>query len=649
MWSNKLSDKVTKLNVGNERVIAMEIDLGQKFCLINTYMPTNKQGSEHAYRECLDVLHDIISRYEHSHNIILCGDLNGTLLVTRNNKHDVMLKDFVKEHMLSCRNSSLDPTFYHFNGYATSQIDYVLSNCPELVWRYSICKKDPLNVSPHVPVTVLLKLTPEVLSSHCRAEGKQCKPKKVFSWNRLDQDTFTEHVQTNLNIIGKGDSDDIIKTITTCLKAAADQAVSSKILKFKGPKRPASKETLSCIKLVKETYKKWEASGKPRYGPLFLENKLAKRTLRSQQRTLEAVKRKSFYDSLMENPTNQKFYQLIKRARSKQESNATCIQENGVRHFDSGQQRRCFAQYFEDLAIPKDQKYDNIFLELCNVRVTETETRYRCDTSTDVRITESEVGIAIDQLNNGKAPDEYGLSSEHFKAAKSVIVPVLTDLFNQILTEKKVPATFKTGIITPVLKKGKDAKCMENYRGITVSSAFGKLFEYTVLSKLKFEQSDHQFGFTKGLSPTMASLLVSEAKAEARLNHESLYFATLDSQKAFDVVHHTILLEKLSDKGIQKDIWLIIKDLYTDISSKVKWLGDCSQDFPINQGVRQGGILSTHLYKVYIDPLLEILKSKRLGFRLGTVYIGSPTVADDVTFLTKLREELQLMFGEAGG
>ena len=146
----------------------------------------------------------------------------------------------------------------------------------------------------------------------------------------------------------------------------------------------------------------------------------------------------------------------------------------------------------------------------------------------------------------------------------------------------------------------------------------------------------------------MASLLVTEAKAKAHQNHESLHFATLDSVRAFDVVHHTILLDKLTDKGICKDIWLIIKDLYTDISSKIKWLDDCSESFPINQGVRQGGIFSTHLYKVYVGPLLELLKSKRLGYRLGTVFLGSPTVADDVTFLTKFRKQLQLMFGEGG-
>ena len=55
-----------------------------------------------------------------------------------------------------------------------------------------------------------------------------------------------------------------------------------------------------------------------------------------------------------------------------------------------------------------------------------------------------------------------------------------------------------------------------------------------------------------------------------------------------------------------------MEDLNQDISSKIKWFGGLSDSFPINQSVRQGGILSTDLYKIYIDPLMNILKSKRL-------------------------------------
>ena len=81
----------------------------------------------------------------------------------------------------------------------------------------------------------------------------------------------------------------------------------------------------------------------------------------------------------------------------------------------------------------------------------------------------------------------------------------------------------------------------------------------------------------------------------------------------------------------------------------MKWLEDCSDSFAVNQGVRQGAKLSTHLYKIYMDPLLDILKDKRLGFRLGTVYTRSPTVTDDVVYLLRLQSELQLLFGVGSG
>ena len=39
------------------------------------------------------------------------------------------------------------------------------------------------------------------------------------------------------------------------------------------------------------------------------------------------------------------------------------------------------------------------------------------------------------------------------------------------------------------------------------------------------------------------------------------------------------------------DLWNIVDQLYSDMSSKVKWQGELSESFPILQGVRQGRIL----------------------------------------------------------
>ena len=124
-------------------------------------------------------------------------------------------------------------------------------------------------------------------------------------------------------------------------------------------------------------------------------------------------------------------------------------------------------------------------------------------------------------------------------------MPIYQNIFNQIFKEGKVANSFKTGIITPIPKEGKDPTKTENYRGITVTSIHGKIFEYILLEKSEIDnstQSNMQFGFTKGLSPNMAALILSEICTEIS-DKNTLFVTTLDSQKAFDVVNHQILLE----------------------------------------------------------------------------------------------------------
>ena len=205
--------------------------------------------------------------------------------------------------------------------------------------------------------------------------------------------------------------------------------------------------------------------------------------------------------------------------------------------------------------------------------------------------------------------------AEHLKHAGDSFIEDITDTFNQISCEKQAPGAFKTGILTRVLKKSRDSANMDNYRGITVTPILGKLFESVLLPRITqtFEQSSPQFGFTKGLSPIMSALVVSEARAEARMNScASLFLVTLDSQKAFDVVNHVILLDKLYEAGIHPSLWTIVKNMYSGLTSKVKWIGELSESFKTQQGVKLGGILSPFLYKTYINPCLMELKQHRL-------------------------------------
>ena len=162
--------------------------------------------------------------------------------------------------------------------------------------------------------------------------------------------------------------------------------------------------------------------------------------------------------------------------------------------------RNSFAQYYEELSVPKTENYDSAFLELCTVRH-ELITQYSDENPrTFDPITKSEVKEAISRLNTKKAPDEFALTAEHLKQAGNSLIEDITDTFNHKICENQIPEAFKSGILTPVLKESKDPTNMDNYRGITVTPIIGKLFESVLLPRLEqtFEQSYLQFEITKG-------------------------------------------------------------------------------------------------------------------------------------------------------
>ncbi|VDI73390.1 Hypothetical predicted protein, partial [Mytilus galloprovincialis] len=266
-------------------------------------------------------------------------------------------------------------------------------------------------------------------------------------------------------------------------------------------------------------------------------------------------------------------------------------------------------------------------------------------TKRKILVTQQEILNAIQKLKNGKSPDEYGITAEHIKYAGNEITHIYQNIFNQIFKEGKVATSFKTGIITPVPKKGKDLTQATNYRGITVTSAHGKVYEYVLIEKAglkNINQSNLQFGFTERLSPTMAALILSEVYSEIN-GKDLLFITTLDSQKAFDVVNHQILLDKLYYLGVDIEYWDVIEDMYNGVTSTVKWQGDTSLSFSIDQGVRQGGILSSHLYKQYINELLSELDTHNMGISIGNTYAGCPSCADDIVLLSNDQNEMQEM------
>jgi hypothetical protein len=52
-----------------------------------------------------------------------------------------------------------------------------------------------------------------------------------------------------------------------------------------------------------------------------------------------------------------------------------------------------------------------------------------------------------------------------------------------------------------------------------------------------------------------------------------------------------------------------------------------------HQGVKQGGLLSAELYKLYIEDLLKTYENSKLGLHIGTLTINAIACADDIALV----------------
>jgi hypothetical protein len=253
----------------------------------------------------------------------------------------------------------------------------------------------------------------------------------------------------------------------------------------------------------------------------------------------------------------------------------------------------------------------------------------------------------IQKLKINKASDKLGVCAEHIKYGRMPVVEALTSTINTILNEACIPDSLKSGIVTPVHKKGKPIRHADSFRRITVAMIIGKVLEILLLEPvqeiLNPTQNPLQKGFTEKFSSTNAAFILTEAKAEARDNKQPLFITYMDASKAFDVVWHNTMLCKMYDRGIVGDLWLILCNMYDGITTRIKWKGKISRQIVERQGIRQGGNISADQFKCHINPVLDRILHHNIGFKVGTIPVSAVTCADDIATAATSATEAQVL------
>ena len=263
-------------------------------------------------------------------------------------------------------------------------------------------------------------------------------------------------------------------------------------------------------------------------------------------------------------------------------------------------------------------------------------------------ITRTEFLEGVTGLANNKAISFDKISNEILKVSKLVIVGPTLRLFNTILSSGIYPSQWKLDILSPLHKSG-DKNDPNNFRGVAVSSCFGKLFNKILHKRLekwcngKGFLSEEQ-GSSKAGSRTTDHLLIVRFLIDkyARKKGGKLYTCFVDLRKAFDTVPRIKLFHcLLKEYSIGGKFLKVIQEMYKDNKIFVKLSDGLLEPFKTTVSVKQGCVLSPILFNLYIDKICRVFDQSCDPVTINDRKLNCLLWADDLLLVSQTATGLQ--------
>lgn len=246
-----------------------------------------------------------------------------------------------------------------------------------------------------------------------------------------------------------------------------------------------------------------------------------------------------------------------------------------------------------------------------------------------------------------KTPGKDGIPVRFLRTLNESGKEHLLQLFNKIWETGDIPSQWRESIIIPILKPGKEARNVESYRPISLTSSVGKVFERILMERLTFwilkNQPFHQshFGFIPFRDCTVALTKLFNDLHHARNQKLYVLLVALDISGAYDSVEHDSLALKLLEAGIDGHLTKWIHDFNANRTFQVLWKGVLSDSHSLEAGVPQGCVLSPCMYSFYMRDFFEVLEPgvDAMVYADDTYVYASGPIYEDV--LRKLQNTLQ--------
>ena len=194
-----------------------------------------------------------------------------------------------------------------------------------------------------------------------------------------------------------------------------------------------------------------------------------------------------------------------------------------------------------------------------------------------------------------------GIGPRIIKCARDHLVIPISSLINRSIQLGIFPNKLKYAYVLPLFKSG-SRDDPNNYRPISILPTISKIFERHIANQLHsyFEKTDilhtYQSGFRKNHSCQTSLIALTDKWLKEMDNGKLIGTVFIDLKKAFDMVDHKILIEKLKLYHFSKLAISWFSSYLANRNQIVKVGNTISSAGIVKYGVPQGSILGPLLF-----------------------------------------------------
>lgn len=250
-------------------------------------------------------------------------------------------------------------------------------------------------------------------------------------------------------------------------------------------------------------------------------------------------------------------------------------------------------------------------------------------------ITKAELRSVLKQMPSNKTPGLDGLPSEFYEVFFEDIADMLMASYNYSFDNGILSQTQRYGVITLLLKDGRDPLEMKSYRPISLLNVDYKLIAKVMSQRLKrvitsLIHTDQQ-GFLSGRNISSNIRTIIDLIEYSDFENIPGSIVLLDFEKAFDRIEHGYLFKVLEQYNLGDNFIKYVKTFYMNRSSFVINNGNMTESIQMSRGIFQGCPISPYLFVLAIEMLaIAIRDSPEIkGINIGDEEKKISLFADD--------------------